>query len=214
MTHRRKPHERRREIADAVLKIIAERGIGRLTAATIAREVGVTDAALFHHFRGMDEILLAAIERVEELLFQNLPSGTGEPLDRLRDFFLQRLSAIHRHPGAGRLMLSDILVQIAPPSGSAKVRALKRRSVEFIRSCLLEAHRAGLLADGIEPSGATVMVLGSLMALTQAPDLVAGGGSIEAIGGTIWLNLERLLRRPSMAGAEPLLIPLSRRSRR
>lgn len=214
MTPRRKPDERRREIADAVLKIIAERGVGRLTAATIAREVGVTDAALFHHFRGMDEIVLAAIDRVEELLVQNLPSGPGEPLDRLRDFFLQRIAAIDRHPGAGRLMLSDILAQIAPPAGTAKVRALKKRSVEFVRSCLLEAHRAGLLADGIDPPGATVLVLGSLMALTQARDLVATGGSIEALAGTVWLNLERLLRRPASAGTVPSVIPLSRRSRR
>src|SRR5512138_2098061 len=168
MTPRRKPDERRREIADAVLKIVAERGIGRLTAATIAREVGVTDAALFHHFQGMDQIVLAAIDRVEELLFQSLPPGTGDPLDRLGAFFLQRISAIHRHPGAGRLVLSDILAQIAPPAGTAKVRALKKRSVDLIRSCLLEAHREGLLADGLEPPEATVIVLGALMVLTQA----------------------------------------------
>lgn len=194
MTKRRKPEERRREIADAVLRIIAERGLGRLTAAEIAREVGVTDAALFHHYRGMDEIVLAAIDRVEELLFQAPPNG-GEPLERLGQFFLQRVSAMHRHPGAGRLVLSDILAQIAPAAGTAKVRSFRKRSVELIRSCLTEAQREGLLAHGLEVAEATVMVLGSLMALTQAGDMVATNGSADALAVKVWQGLERTLRR-------------------
>lgn len=204
MTERRKPEERRREIADAVLRIVAERGLGQLTAVEIAREVGVTDAALFHHFRGMDEIVLAAIDRVGELLFHAPPVG-GEPLDRLGEFFRHRVAAMHHHPGAGRLVLSDILAQIAPPTGTAKVRSFRKRSVEFIRSCLEEAHRDGLLADGLEVAEATVMVLGSLMALTQARDMVATNGSVDALSARVWQSLDRMLRRPTPAkGLRPV----------
>jgi AcrR family transcriptional regulator len=195
VTERRKPEARRREIADAVLKIVAERGLGRLTAAEIAREVGVTDAALFHHFRGMEEIIVAAIERVGELLFQPDLPEEGEPIERLGRFFRQRVATMHRNPGAGRLVLSDALRQIAPPAAVAKVKLYRKRSVGFIRSCLEAAHREGALADGFEVADAMVLVLGSLMALTQAPELIAHKGSIEVLAGKVWLDLEQTLRR-------------------
>jgi AcrR family transcriptional regulator len=195
MTERRKPEERRREIADAALKIVAERGLAKLTAAEIAREVGVSDAALFHHFRGMDEIMLAAIDRVEELFFPALPGDEGEPLERLGAFFRQRVAAIARHPGAGRLVLSETLAQLAPAAGTAQVRGLKKRSVEFIRSCLVAAERDGSLADGVGVAEATVLVLGALMALTQARELVASRGARDVFAESVWRNLERALRR-------------------
>jgi AcrR family transcriptional regulator len=195
MTPRLKPEERRREIADAVLKIVAERGLGRLTAAEIAREVGVSDAALFHHFRGMEEIVLAAIDRVEELLFEKRPPDGADPLERLRWFFRERVATIARHPGAGRLILSEVLTQVAPPSGVARVKAFRRRSFEFVRSCLHAAHAAGELAAGLDVANATVLVFGSLMALTQARDLVAPDGSPDVLAGTVWRDLEQTLRR-------------------
>jgi AcrR family transcriptional regulator len=208
MAVRRKPEERRREIADAVLAIVAERGLGQLTAAAIAREVGVTDAALFHHFRDMDAIVLAAIDRVGELLFATLPPAEGDPLERLGELFRRRVAAIHRHPGAGRLVLSDVLAQIAPAAGVTKVRGFRKRSVELIRTCLAAAERDGSLAEGVDVPDATVMVLGALMALTQAGDLVVARGTADARAAAVWAHLERTLRRPRRR------TPHSRRSRR
>lgn len=194
MTERRKPEVRRREIADAVLSIVAEKGLGRLTATEIAGRVGVTDAALFHHFRSMEEIVVAAIDRVEELLFERGPEESDDPLERLGEFFRQRVAAIRRNPGAGRLILSDILPQMVPPSGVAKVREFRGRSVRFIRACLRAARQAGTLTGGLDVKTATVMVFGSLMALTQARDLVAANGSVESLAARVWCDLEYVLR--------------------
>ena len=55
----RKPaDDRRREIADAALRVIADHGLGRFTAVAMAREVGLTDAALFRHFPSKEAIVL------------------------------------------------------------------------------------------------------------------------------------------------------------
>lgn len=194
MTERRKPAERRREIADAVLSIVAERGLGHLTALEIAQRVGVTDAALFHHFRSMEEIIFAAIGRVEDLLFEQDAEASDDPLVRLGEFFRRRVRAMQKHPGAARLILSDILPQVATPSGVHKVREFRSRSVRVIRDCLLEAAREGSLACELDVPGATVLVFGSLMALTQARDLVAVSGSIESLAAKVWSDLERCLR--------------------
>lgn len=194
---RKRPEERRRDVADAILRIVAQRGVAQVSAVEIAREVGVTDGALFHHFRDMEQMMLAAVERAGDLLFAPIPRDEGDPWARLASFFQQRISAIEKNPGVGRLVLSDVLEQIAPPAGVAQVVAYKRRSVAFIRSCLSAAQKQGRLAQGIGVAEATVLVLGALMALTQAHALVVPGNDDGTGAEKIWRILERTLRRPT-----------------
>src|SRR5512136_235481 len=121
MAARKPATSRRREIAGAALKVIAERGLGRFTSLAIAREVGVSDAALFRHFPGKEAIVLAAIDRVGEILFQGFPPEDRDPLDRLGRFFQRRVALIQENPGVARLVASEQLAQAAPPEGVARV---------------------------------------------------------------------------------------------
>ncbi|HSM91823.1 MAG TPA: TetR/AcrR family transcriptional regulator [Anaeromyxobacteraceae bacterium] len=189
---------RRQEIADAALKVIAEQGLGRFTALAIAREVGVSDAALFRHFPTKQAIVLAAIARVEERLLATFPPPEGDPIDRLGRFFEARVASIRENPGIARLVASEQLAQAAPPEGVARVAALRRRSVEFIGRCLEEAEASRLLAEGVEPDVAKTLVLGAILSLTQGPIAGAGPGSLAA---RTWQALEGTLRRAGAAAA-------------
>jgi AcrR family transcriptional regulator len=182
---------RRQEIADAALKVIAEQGLGRFTALTVAHEVGVSDAALFRHFPTKEAIVLAAIDRVEEVLFERFPPSDPDPLARLAHFFADRVEVLQTNPGVARLIGSEQLAQAAPPEGVERVEALRERSRAFVRGCLGEASRAGLLAEGIAPAEATVLVLGALLALAHGR---AGEPATPALAGRVWDVLERALR--------------------
>jgi AcrR family transcriptional regulator len=186
---------RRREIADAALRVIAEQGLGRFTALAIAGEVGVSDAALFRHFQTKEEIVLAAIDRLEEILFVGFPPAGRDPLERLGSFFRQRVAVIAEHPGVARLVASDVLSQAAPAAGVARVTEFRRRSVRFVRSCLAEAGREGLLADGVEPAEAEVLVIGAILALTQRRGSALTVSQDGSLANRTWGVLERLLRR-------------------
>jgi AcrR family transcriptional regulator len=191
---RKQAHVRRREIADAALKVIAEKGLGRFTSLAIAREVGVTDGALFRHFATKQAIVVAAIDRVEEILFgEALPAG-GDPVDRLGVFFLRRIAIIRRNPGVARLVLSEDLARAAPPAAVRRVTAFRERSADFVATSLAEADRRGLLAADVEVGEAQVLVYGALMALAHAPHLAAPGKPADRVAGRVWRQLERVLR--------------------
>lgn len=187
----RKPADsRRRDIADAALKVIAEQGLARFTALAIAREVGVSDAALFRHFPSKQAIVLAVIDRVEEVLFEGFPPQGADPIERLGRFFRQRVAVIRDNPGVARLVGSEQLAQAAPPQGVARVAEFRHRSQAFVRQALLEAHRDGLLADGLEPAEAAVLVLGPLLALAHG----SGAPAQVRLAERVWAALERALR--------------------
>lgn len=177
------------------MRVIAQQGLGRFTARAIAHEVGISDAALFRHFDTMEEIVLAAIDRVEEVLFAGFPPAGRDPLDRLGSFFRQRVAVIEANPGVARLVATDALAQAAPPAGVARVAEFRRRSVRFIRACLDDAARERLLADGLASGEGVVLVLGALLALTQARGLAVRAGEDGDLAHRTWLALERSLRR-------------------
>jgi AcrR family transcriptional regulator len=195
VAERKTADSRRREIADAALRVIAEQGLGRFTALAIAREVGVSDAALFRHFQTKDDIVLAAIDRLEEILFAGFPPAGRDALERLGNFFRQRVAVIEGNPGVARLVASDSLAQAAPAVGVARVADFRRRSVRFIRTCLADAAREGLLAGGLEPAEAEVLVIGAILALTQARGLNLRRSQDGGLADGTWRALERLLRR-------------------
>ena len=60
---------------DVALKIIAGEGLRKFTAVAIAREIGTTDGNVFRHFPSKQAIVLAAVDRVEEILFGDLRPG-------------------------------------------------------------------------------------------------------------------------------------------
>lgn len=205
---RRSGDDRRREIADAALRVVASRGVARFTAATLAAEVGLTDGALFRHFPSKEAIVVAAIERIEELLLPSLAADDPDPIARLGRFFRLRVDAIRERRGISRLLVSDELAHAAPPEGVARVTSLRQRSAAFVRACLDQAAASGALAPGVGPEEAAVLVIGAILALGHA-----GNPGDPA---RVWATLEPLLRGPGArgtAGRRPPTTPRRQRRR-
>lgn len=186
--------DRKRQIAEAALRILASQGAHRLTAMEIARTLGITDAALFRHFRDMDAIVTAAISRFEELLEGDIEAtGDADPLDRLGAFFVRRVDKARAHPEILALAFNDRLAEIAGPEGSARVQRMVGRSVGFVRACLEEAQRRRRVAADVPIEVLVWMVIGSLRGAATAP------ASVQKLlpARATWAELDKLLRRTS-----------------
>jgi AcrR family transcriptional regulator len=192
-TRQRQPTgERRRQIAAAALKILEERGATALTAAELARAVGIADATLFRHFRNMDEIVQAAIDHMHELFFAEFPPKEGEPLERLRSFFLSRLRLVEDRPNLLRLAFTNQLFEIAGQQGFAKLHALAERSRGFVVGCLREARERGEIGAQLSPEALFFVVIGALKTSSFSLLCPRSEGRLEA--AEIWGTVESLLR--------------------
>lgn len=58
----RRPERRPGEIAQAGLRLFCARGYGNVSVDDIARAAGVTKGAVYHHFDGKADLLVAAVE--------------------------------------------------------------------------------------------------------------------------------------------------------
>lgn len=191
-TRRQRTEDRRPQIAHAALRILALKGAVHLTAAELGREVGIADSTIFRHYRDMDEVVLAAIERVRTLLDGTFPPPSESPLARLRALFLARLALMHEHPEVLRLASSDRLEQVAGPEGARRLRETIQQSRRFIEARLREAQAAGEVVASLDPTILGWLVRGTLQVAVAA---TAGPRSQESrTPDEVWAVLETLLR--------------------
>jgi AcrR family transcriptional regulator len=190
---RRSGEERRSEVAEAALKIIARDGLRGFTTSALAQEVGIAEGTIFRHFGSKEEIVLAAIEIAEEMLAGGLPADGGDPLERLGRFIVARVKLIREHRGLFRILFSDQLAQAASEDGARRVAALKRRSLDAVRECLREAGASGLLAAEVDPALLGYIVHG--LALSLVFDPAADDPSRAPAPEAAWAVVERLIRR-------------------
>ena len=200
-TRTRKPTEvRRREIAEAVLRVIGQQGASSITAATIAAEVGITPGALYRHFTSLDDMLEAAVERAVEQVAATFPDPGCAPFDRLMAIAAARIDLFARNGGIAWLLLSDQVYLTLPERALEHLGLLVRRSRKF----LLEAIRAGA-RDGTIRCDVAPEVL-----------LVLFSGTVHAIVGTAGVHRRGQQPTPArvLAALRLLLSPMSPTTRK
>src|SRR5919197_1706774 len=90
-TGRQSQAERRETTRAALLaaarELFAERGYAGVSTEEIVERAGVTRGALYHHFRGKDDLFRAVCEQIEREVTERIAAGArrgGEPVEVLR----------------------------------------------------------------------------------------------------------------------------------
>ncbi len=155
--------QRSEQIADAALAVIAESGLRGFTTKAIAEHVGISDGAIFKHFKSKSEIVLAAMERLEQRMFKDGFPTASDPLERLEAFFLRRATLLGGADPIGRLMFSEQLVHAAGVRGREKLNAWRQKNMQFVVGCMNELKGAGRLRVKITPAQAARLFQGLLL---------------------------------------------------
>ncbi len=83
---RRPGAERRVQIVQETLRLVAKHGLAGASMSRIAEAVGISNAALYRHFDSREDILIAAHDVLIERIFAWLKSSQAPSvMDRLRD---------------------------------------------------------------------------------------------------------------------------------
>jgi TetR/AcrR family transcriptional repressor of bet genes len=161
----RKPNteQRRAQIADALLAVMAEKGYEGASIQAIARQAGLAPGLVHYHFKSKQQILLAAVERLVAAAgarFEASASKAKSPDDKLRALVHARLAL-----GEGedrRAVAAWVMI------GAEAVRQLEVREVYQAVMADQMALIAGLLADcGVRPKKVARDKAATLLAMME-----------------------------------------------
>jgi AcrR family transcriptional regulator len=160
--------QRRRELAEAVWRVIRRNGVDGASVRTVAQEAGWSAGALRHYFRTQSELLDFAIELAAERIRQRV--GALELADDPRRAVEQLLSELlpldDERRAENEVWLAFTARALIDPQLRARhaeiddaLRAASLRAVEMLglppgRERGLEAERLHALLDGLALHGA------------------------------------------------------------
>jgi TetR/AcrR family transcriptional regulator len=104
--------QRRQQILEALAQMLEANPGDRITTAGLARQVGVSEAALYRHFPSKSKMFEGLIEFIEETLFSRIGMILNEESTaarRCEKMLTLLLAFAERNPGITRILTGDAL---------------------------------------------------------------------------------------------------------
>lgn len=115
---------RKEEIINRAIGIAVEKGFKSVTIKSLAEACGITEPAIYRHFRNKDEIIIAVIDRLQERVLSIIRKGLEKTtIASLEKTIYEILSMLGELKGIGILLLSE--------SAYTNNAVLKERLYEF-----------------------------------------------------------------------------------
>ncbi|NNE08327.1 MAG: TetR/AcrR family transcriptional regulator [Gemmatimonadetes bacterium] len=160
--------ERRDDIAFAALRVLGRGGRKALTIANLAEEVGFTNGALYRHYASIEHIVAEAALITIEAVEDTFPPSTYPALPRLMLLARERVNTLAGNAGHAWMLRSEQAPELLPEMTVTQLRGLVRRSRDYVLRAIREGSEAGTIRSDIAPEQLTVIVMGTIHALTGA----------------------------------------------
>ena len=141
---------RRQQILESLAQMLEASPGARITTAALAKEVGVSEAALYRHFPSKSKMFEGLIEFIEDTIFSRIKLILNEEpnaLQRVESILFLLLTFTERNPGISRLLTGDAL--------TGETERLRNRIAQFferIETQLKQILREAELREGLRPN--------------------------------------------------------------
>ena len=158
---------RQREIITAARAVIFSKGIENLTVREIAKELDITNAALYKHFKSKSEIISLLIDDIEESLLsaiQGAANKTGDPLQKLESIFLSHISYSEQMKGTSFTVINQVS-GLKDTYLKKKMFRVLNKYLKTIKGIVTQGIESGVFREDIDPNSASVIFFGALQSM-------------------------------------------------
>ena len=156
---------RKDQILQALARMLESCPGGRITTAALAKEVGVSEAALYRHFPSKARMFEGLIKFIEETLFQRISriliEESGAEI-RCQKILALLLTFSDKNPGMTRLLTGDAL--------TGETERLRERIAQFysrIEAQLKQVLREAQIRENLKPSTSPAALANLLLASAE-----------------------------------------------
>ena len=145
-----KPGARRLQILQVLARMLEDPKGEKVTTAALAKELDVSEAALYRHFASKAQMFEGLIEFIEETLFGLVNKITAEEengLKQVHAILSSLLGFAEKNPGMTRVLVGDALVN-EDERLQARINQLHDRLEATLKQCLRVAATQGSTEAG------------------------------------------------------------------
>jgi TetR/AcrR family transcriptional regulator len=182
---------RREQILSALAKTLEDSPGERITTATLAKAVGVSEAALYRHFPSKTKMFEGLIEFIEASIFTQITlvlASEKSAAKRCELIINTLLVFAEQNPGMSRLLVGDAL--------TGETERLRQRIVQFferIETQLKQILRDAELRNNLQSALPAATFAHFLMAYVDGAILQYVRSEFPTLPSTTWLEQWKLL---------------------
>lgn len=157
--------ERQIEIMEAATLRIDKFGIQELTIKNLASDLGLSEAALYRHFKSKNEILLGLLTyfilEMNERLAVIIEDEEKQPSELLKKVFVSQLNTFVQKPAIVSVIFSEGIFQFNKEL-SDKVSTMMALMQNNINALITRGQNEGVYAKLLGPDTITTIIMGSM----------------------------------------------------
>jgi AcrR family transcriptional regulator len=193
---RRSTAIRKQQIIDAARKLIIKKGSEHLTVRAMAKEVQLTEAAIYRHFKSKREILSFLMNHIMDTMLHDLERTTtnNSPSIEAMDHALKHhLSEIEQRKGMSFQIIAEV-ISLGDKKLNKEVYEKLNVYIDRIRALLSEGVRSGYVSDAIDLGASALMLFGMTQGLANIWALSGYSFDLAEQYETLWTVYQRAIK--------------------
>lgn len=189
---------RQKQIIEVTIKLIAEGGIQHLTMSNIAKQIGISEPAIYRHFQSKMDILLTMLGQFKERSEFQLKRAKffdSSGLILLETIFLEYTGQFAAHPYMAAVIFSEDVFQNNAQLAE-EILSIMELVHETIVDVVERAQARGELRADIPKSHMALMFLGTLRLLVKRWYLSQYSFDLQQESVHVWESWKKLLAVP------------------
>lgn len=186
---------RQQEIIEAAIKLIHEGGIQKVTMKNLSQRLGISEPALYRHFKNKMDILLSMLEQFKQRSQNHLShaqSLEGSALTKLESIFLEHTGQFAVNPHMTAVVFSEEAFQ-DDSRLSEIVFSVMSLAHDTIAEIIAEAQKNGEIRSDIPKEHQTLVILGALRLMVKRWRLSNYSFDLNRERVQVWNSLKTLL---------------------
>jgi AcrR family transcriptional regulator len=196
MLEKKSTRVRKEEIVQAALEVVGSKGVRALTISAIAHSAGMSEANIYRHFSGKDEIVAALAEFIGIAVMGNaaaIAGGSRKPLEKLETIFFSHIALITKHPGIPRFVFSDD-IHLGQRNIADTLTLRIGNYIESIAGVIAAGISEGELKQGLSPRETALTLLGMIQFTALRWTISNASFEIRPEAEKLWHNFMILIR--------------------
>lgn len=179
--------ERQIEIIEAASKRIDSHGIQSLTTKNLAADIGLSEPALYRHFKSKDDILVHLLDYFKHKMqsrIEEVTKGEEKGADELRAIFYAQLEVLAAKPAIVSVIFSEGIFHYDKILRS-KVKEIMNTMQVFVKENIEKGKQTGEYANLMSATVLTTVITGSMRMVVlkwklggHKSDLIKDGKSV------------------------------------
>jgi len=150
------------EIIEAAGKILTSSGVSGLTIKNLAKEMQFSESAIYRHFTGKEEIIVAMLNFLADSIDSRLTIavGSSDPEEKLKELFQEQISFFKKNPHFVVAVFSDGLMEESQLINESLLKLMNVKTKHLL-PLIIEGQQKGAFTNAISAEELIHIIMGT-----------------------------------------------------